>query len=93
MKNFQSVKQLFTFLFLSLVNITFAQDLSLNLGADVASLYIWRGLNINDAVNIQPSLTLSVSGLSVGFWGSYGFMDKTAKFILYHELLPLAYSR
>jgi len=75
MKTFQPLKVLLTFLLLSLTNITFAQDLSLNLGADVVSLYIWRGINVNDVVNIQPSFTLSVSGFSAGFWGSYGFMD------------------
>jgi hypothetical protein len=75
MKTFRPFKVVITYLFLSLVNITFAQDLSLNLGADVVSLYIWRGINVNDAVNIQPSFTLTVSGFSAGFWGSYGFTD------------------
>lgn len=65
-------------LFIFITGISFAQDLSLNAGADIVSLYIWRGLNVNDAVNIQPSLTLSVSGFSFGFWGSYGFSIDSA---------------
>ncbi len=73
-------KKLLTMLFICIAGISFAQDLSLNAGADIVSLYIWRGLNVNDAVNIQPSLTLSVSGFSAGFWGSYGFStDSTNK--------------
>ena len=64
-------KKLLTVLFICFAGISFAQDLSLSAGADVVSRYIWRGINVNDAVNIQPALTLSVSGFSVGFWGSY----------------------
>lgn len=72
------LKKIFFLLFTCLSGISFAQDLSLNAGADIVSLYIWRGLNVNDAVNIQPSLTLSVSGFSFGFWGSYGFSTDSA---------------
>jgi hypothetical protein len=56
---------------------SFAQSLEINPGADVVSRYIWRGLNVNDAINIQPALSLSVSGFSAGFWGSYSFSDKS----------------
>lgn len=71
-------KTLFAILFLCLAGFTLAQDLSLTVGADVVSRYIWRGLNVNDAVNIQPALTLSVSGFSVGFWGSYSLSNDTS---------------
>jgi hypothetical protein len=64
-------KKLLAVLSICFAGISFAQDLSLSAGADVVSRYIWRGINVNDAVNIQPALTLSVSGFSVGFWGSY----------------------
>jgi hypothetical protein len=75
MKTFLTFKRNFAFLFFCSMSITFAQDLNLDLGADIVSLYIWRGLNVNDAVNIQPSFTLNVSGFSAGFWGSYGLLD------------------
>lgn len=68
-------KKLLTVLFISLAGISFAQDLSISAGADVVSRYIWRGINVNDAVNIQPVLTLSVSGFSAGFWGSYSLSN------------------
>jgi hypothetical protein len=71
------LKILSTVLFICFASMSFAQDLSLSAGADVVSRYIWRGINVNDAVNIQPALTLSVSGFSVGFWGSYSFANNS----------------
>jgi uncharacterized protein (TIGR02001 family) len=38
--------------------------------ADFVSRYVWRGLMINDAPNIQPSITMSVNGFELGLWGS-----------------------
>jgi uncharacterized protein (TIGR02001 family) len=58
-------------LFACITSISFAQDLSLSVGADFVNRYIWRGLNVNDAFNIQPSVSLAVSGFSFGLWGSY----------------------
>ena len=51
---------------------TSAQNLSINVNADLVSRYVWRGLNINDQPNVQPAITLKLSGLQFGFWGSYG---------------------
>ena len=62
---------------LCITGFSFGQDLSLDLGADVVSLYIWRGTNVNDQVNIQPALTLSVSGFQAGFWGSYAISNNS----------------
>lgn len=39
-------------------------------GADLVSRYIWRGLMINDAPNVQPSVTFGISGFEFGLWGS-----------------------
>lgn len=49
-----------------------AQDLSLNVGADFVSSYIWRGTNVNNQPNMQPNITLKYAGLQMGLWGSYG---------------------
>lgn len=62
---------------LCITGFSFGQDLSLDLGADVVSRYIWRGTNVNDQVNIQPALTLSVSGFQAGFWGSYAISNNS----------------
>ena len=50
-----------------------AQEIEVNAGSDFVSRYIWRGLNVNESINVQPSLSLSVSGFELGIWGSYAF--------------------
>ena len=53
-----------------------AQDaLDVSVGVDVVSRYIWRGIDAADAPSMQPSMTLSVRGLSVGAWGSYSLSN------------------
>ena len=47
-----------------------AKGLSVSTGADVTSRYIWRGILMNQAPNIQPSITFAAHGLEFGFWGS-----------------------
>jgi hypothetical protein len=49
---------------------SFAQ---LKFGADVYSRYNWRGLDFGNSPAIQPSITYSVGGLSLGAWGSYSY--------------------
>ncbi len=44
-----------------------------DIGADVVSRYIWRGIDFGTSVNIQPKLIYSAGGFSAGFWGSYPF--------------------
>ena len=68
-------KKFFIALFVCSFSFSFAQDFGINIGADVVSRYIWRGINVNDAINIQPSLVLSGAGLSGGFWGSYSLSN------------------
>ncbi|MDD4603914.1 MAG: hypothetical protein PHF97_08925, partial [Bacteroidales bacterium] len=48
------------------------------IGADLMSRYIWRGLNLGGAgPSIQPSLKLNVGNsnhlFSIGGWGAYTF--------------------
>lgn len=55
---------------------TMAQDkVEASVGADVVSSYIWRGQNLGSAA-IQPGASIAWKGLSLGAWGSYGFVDK-----------------
>ena len=39
--------------------------------ADFVSRYVWRGILINNAPSIEPSLDFNYSGFSLGVWGSY----------------------
>lgn len=59
------------FITLEAINIPIrAQDFSIDAGGDLVSLYIWRGINLNEQPNIQPYVSLNYSGLQFGFWGS-----------------------
>jgi uncharacterized protein (TIGR02001 family) len=42
-----------------------------DLGVDIASRYIWRGLQLSDGVAIQPFIEMSVGNFTLGTWGSY----------------------
>lgn len=46
---------------------------SYDLGADLVSRYIWRGIPLSLSSNIQPFVSVSYSTLSIGAWGSYSF--------------------
>jgi hypothetical protein len=41
-------------------------------GADLVSSYVWRGM-YQTGVSVQPGLTLSAGGFSLGVWGSTDF--------------------
>ena len=48
-----------------------AQDsLSVSLGADLVSRYVWRGMDQGSGVSLQPSLGLSYKGVSLSAWGN-----------------------
>ena len=82
---FNNKKFLFT-LFLCSLSFSFAQEFGINPGAEVVSRYIWRGTNVNDVFNVQPSLTFSGAGLSGGFWGSYSLSDNPEHHALSQEI-------
>jgi uncharacterized protein (TIGR02001 family) len=45
--------------------------ISVDLGADFASRYIWRGLEFSDSPAIQPYVELSMGNFAIGAWASY----------------------
>ncbi len=49
-----------------------------SLSADFVNRYIWRGLDVNSAANVQPSLSLTAGGFGIGFWGSYSLTQANA---------------
>ncbi len=52
-----------------------AQDkVEASVGADIVSSYIWRGQDLGNAA-VQPALSLSYKGFSLGAWGSVGIVD------------------
>jgi hypothetical protein len=40
-------------------------------GVDLVSRYVWRGLDIGKAPSIQPGLSASWKGFTIGAWGAY----------------------
>ena len=59
-------------------NLLAQSSFSLSAGGDLVSRYIWRGLEINGAPNLQPAVEGSFGGFAVGFWGSYAFSERTS---------------
>lgn len=56
-----------------------AQDkVEVSVGADLVSSYIWRGQDLG-GIGVQPSLSVSWKGLSLGAWGSVGFDSNDTK--------------
>jgi hypothetical protein len=55
----------------------------INLGADIVSSYIWRGLVADQSPNIQPSLSLGIGNFTVGSWASVNFTGTYKEIDLY----------
>lgn len=53
-----------------------------SVGTDIVSSYVWRGTKFSGPA-IQPCIEYSVSGLTIGTWGSFGFNDQVAEADLY----------
>ena len=59
---------------------------SVDAEADIVSAYVWRGM-YQTGVSIQPGLSLSVGGLTLGAWGSTDFSSdfKELDFFISYE--------
>ena len=58
--------------------VSTAQGLDVKAGADLVSRYLWRGIVMNDAPNVQPYITLETDGFAFGFWGSATLANNNA---------------
>jgi len=59
-----------------------------SVGADLVSSYVWRGVaqdaaNPKGTPNIQPSLTFTYGGLTLGAWGSSSFSGSVKEVDIY----------
>ncbi len=78
MKKFSFLRSV-CFILLSLVVLPGAMaqgGAKFELGADLYSRYVWRGTDFGNSPAIQPWATFSVSGFSIGTWGSYATNSK-----------------
>ncbi len=71
-------KLFFTIILLTFSNILFSQNdttknkITVDLGADLYSRYIWRGSQFGgNSPSLQPALTATYKNLEVGVWGAY----------------------
>lgn len=46
---------------------------AVNLGADLVSRYVWRGIDFGNSAAVQPNLSFSWKGFNIGAWGSFAF--------------------
>lgn len=58
---------------------------SFSLGADVVSRYVWRGTDFGESISIQPALTYTHGGFSIGSWASYA-ADPSSAGVNEHDL-------
>jgi hypothetical protein len=84
-------KLFLTLMFLSTVSIAVAQG-SFNTGADIVSSYVWRGVPQDRTVegnpslgspNIQPYVSFTTGGLTIGSWASSSFLGNVKEVDLY----------
>jgi uncharacterized protein (TIGR02001 family) len=57
--------------FAGLFTTSAVQAQSVSVGGTLASRYVWRGVDFGDAAAVQPSLSYSQSGFTIGAWGSF----------------------
>jgi hypothetical protein len=64
---------------LSLLNSNAQEDKKgcFDISADLVSRYVWRGVEFGNSPAIQPSLTYTKGGFSLGAWGNYSFNTNT----------------
>ncbi|RMH62558.1 MAG: hypothetical protein D6677_09565 [Calditrichaeota bacterium] len=48
------------------------------LGVDVVSRYVWRGVDLAPGAAMQPAFSISAGGFSVGSWASYAISPQAA---------------
>lgn len=55
---------------------TFAQEkkckfpFKMNIGADLMSRYVWRGMDYGKSASIQPTLSFGLGNFEIGYWGA-----------------------
>ncbi len=87
MKRYLSISLFLCVLFAS--NIVFAQEkkckfpFKLNLGADIMSRYVWRGMDYGSSPSIQPTLSFNIGNFEMGYWGAVALASNYLESDLY----------
>lgn len=56
---------------------------SVDYSVDLVSRYVWRGLLFNGNPNIQPTISLTTGGFSIGSWASFAVSQEYAEIDLF----------
>lgn len=59
------------------VETTNSSAWSVNIEADLASRYVWRGLALSKGLVVQPAVSLSACGFTLCWWNNYDLGEKT----------------
>ena len=74
------MKRLNFFLFIFLISFSLVNNISVSaqdkqsnvdIGADIMSRYVWRGLDYGASPSIQPYIELAAGDFAIGAWGAY----------------------
>ncbi len=52
---------------------SFIYSQEVELGVALYSRYVWRGVDFGNSPSIQPAVTFTAGGFSIGDWGAYSF--------------------
>lgn len=55
----------------------------LNVGADLMSRYVWRGMDYGSSPSIQPTLSFSLGNFELGYWGAIALTNNYLESDLY----------
>jgi hypothetical protein len=58
----------------------------IEIGTALMSRYIWRGVDYGNSPSVQPSLTFTAGGFSVGTWGAYSIAGNGDEVFSEHDL-------
>jgi hypothetical protein len=62
------------------------QAQSVDFGADIVNRYVWRGTDFGNAAAIQPDLSFSSGGFTIGSWGSFEISPTGGNAVNEHDL-------
>jgi len=66
----KAYKRIF-FGFIFTMSMAMSAQAQVSFGTDVASRYIWRGIDFGQSLSFQPSLSVAKGGFELGAWGAY----------------------
>lgn len=55
----------------------------LNVGADLMSRYVWRGLDYGASPSIQPTMSFGIGNFEIGYWGAIALTNNYIETDLY----------